>query len=283
MSMSAVRSTVRLWRGTHSRLRRYRKDIVILGTARGIVALLCAFAGMLMQIPFTSVQHVPQVNDIVLMSAMLFSLLTAAPMRIETVRHLGGLTGVLDEDDRGFLNCSSKLWLWQRAAVLRLLWGMIFLCAWIPFLLLAMAAKVIWLTMPASGEELLPLLTVLHFLLLLPAAAWLPVRVCAAGTALPFSLLKMPQYSCFAQLRLAFRLTHRQTLAIILLRLVCLPALLLPFPAVSVLPTLLSSELLRYQREIRRISVTPSKLSAAQVSHTHNRHTRNKRIAKQAG
>ncbi len=242
-----IRRTRSLWRRTQLLLREHRSEIMILGAARTAVALLCTAAGVFMQQILAAQTHL-----LILPAAMLISLLAAAPMRTETVRHLSELTGVLNEDDLGFLNCSSKLWLWQRAALLRLICGILLFLACAPMLLLAFAARIIWLTMPAAGDDLLPLLTVLHLTLLIPAAAWLPLRVYTAGTALPFTLLKIPERSPAAQLRLAFRLTRRQTADILMQRLICLPALLLPYPAVAVLPTLLSAELLRYHRNLMR-------------------------------
>ena len=239
------RRNLRLWQSASRCLAAYRSDAMLLGSARLAVTALCLLTGIFIQRSLKGYQPA-------LPGVLLLTLIAAAPMRTETVRHLGCLTGVLNEDDRGFLNCSSRFWLWKRAVMLRLFCGILFFCACIPFLLLFAAARVTWLVMPADGEDLLPLLTVLHCLMLLPAAAGLPLRVFAAGTALPFVLLKMPEYPAAKQLRLAFRLTRGQTAEIILQRVMCLPALILPYPAVLILPTLLSTELFRCQRCLKQ-------------------------------
>ena len=245
--MSTWRRTRRLWYAAQKRLSGDKLTQVLLGGGRLLTLLICVCMGLLVQ--HAAADAKPWARDGATVLAMLLALLAAAPMRTETARQLAAMVGALNDDDRGFLDQSSRLWLWGRAALLRFLWGCCLIAAFLPFLLGIAAARVIRLTLPTEGDALLPLMTLLHVYVLIPASLWIPLRVWAAATALPFSLLKMPEISPLAQLRLAFRLTRGQTAAILLPRLICLPAMLLP----NVCTTVLGAELMRCAGRHRRL------------------------------
>ncbi len=243
--MSTLSDAVRLWRCAGKRLGRHRGTLVLLGIGRLLTGLL----GLCMSLLIGSASD----SNAAMLTAMLLMLLAAAPMRTETARQLCDLTCVLTEDDRGFLDQSSRLGLWKHAALLRLLLRGMLLLAFLPAILLAMTARVIWLTMELGSDALLPLLTILHLLLLIAPAMLLPLRVFTAETALPFVLLKAPECDLRAQLRMIFRLSRGQMLPVLITRLCCLPAILLPYPGAWLLPTLLGTELMRYHRRHRML------------------------------
>ena len=241
--MNALYDARRLWQCAGKRLSRHRGTLMLLGIGRLLTGLL----GLCMSVLIGRTSD----SNTALLTALLLMLLAAAPMRTETARQLCDLTGVLTEDDRGFLDQSSRIGLWKQAAARRLLLRGMLLLAFLPAILLAMSARVIWLTMEPGGDALLPLLTILHLLLLVGPALLLPLRVYTAETALPFVLLKMPECGLHTQLRMIFRLSRGQMLPVLMTRLCCLPAILLPYPGAWLLPTLLGTELMRYHRRHR--------------------------------
>ncbi|MBR6106464.1 MAG: hypothetical protein IKQ39_00485 [Oscillospiraceae bacterium] len=246
----------RLWHEASQRLRGKRRSAAVLGAARLTVFLFCLFCGSIVQrllLCADTFTAGPNRWDLFLLCVPAASLLFVTPLRMQTAWQLGLLSGLLDENDNGFLSGSSALWLWARAIIVRLLSGICLIVSAAPALVLLMAAKGVWLTIPPEQESLLPLLTVLHLAMLTAAAVWLPLRVFAACTALPYCFLKMPHVPAVRVLVLSFRLTAGQTFSVVLMRLLSLPALICPFSAVWVLPTLLTAEQLRASRSWRHM------------------------------
>lgn len=247
---------IRLCHEARRRLKNGRRSAAVIGAARlitGVGGLLAALLlrKLLLQegyLPANSLTGDLNADDIFLTATLLTALLAFTPLHIQTAWQLGRLSGTLDDNDLGFLAHSSSLWLWSKAILLRLLMQMLMLLAACPTLLLYVVTKSIWMHIPPEEEGLLPLLTVLHLGILSIAACYLPLRVYAANTALPFCYLKMPHESPLRILRMCFRFTRAQTLSAIAMRLMILPALLFPFTAVEMLPTLLTAEQIRCER-----------------------------------
>lgn len=250
-----------LWHEAVRRLRMHRRAASVIGAARLITAILCLLSGVLIQNRLTALNILhanpfsgsPNLWDLFLPAALLTAMLAVTPLRMQTAWQLGRISGTMDENDLGFLACSSSLWLWSRALLVRLTAGCILILSALPALLLYAAAKSIWLITPDTGESLLYLLTVLHLAMLAAAALLLPLRVYAAQTALPYCYLKTPHETAFRVIRMAFRLTKRQSAQIILMRTLCILPLLIPFSAVYVLPTLLTAEQIRCERAFRHL------------------------------
>ncbi len=246
----------RLWHEASRRLRGNRRSAALIAAVRLSVLLMLLLCGSLAQrmlLRDADFTGTPNLWDAFLPGCLLLSLIAATPLRVQTVMQLGRITGLLDENDIGFLERSSRLWLWLRALHVRMLCGLCLILSAMPALVLLTAAKGIWLLIPPEQEGLLPLLAILHLLLLTAVSAWLPLRVFAAGTALPYCFLKMPHASTLRVLLLSFRITRRQTCGITAMRLLALPWLLLPVTAVFALPTLLTAELLRGSRGWRHL------------------------------
>ena len=246
----------RVWHEATRRLRGKRRSAAGAAAAQLAVFLAGAVSGSIVQrllLRTDSFRGAPNRWDLFLPCFLLGVLICVTPLRVQTAWHFGLLSGLLDENDHGFLADSSRLWLWWRAVRVRLLSGICLIVSAAPALMLIIAAKSVWLTIPAGGESLLPLLTVLHLAMLAAAAVWLPLRVFAAWTALPFCFLKVPHLPAVKILFLSFRLSAQQTLAILLTRLICLPAILCPFTACYVLPTLLTAEQIRAERRWRHL------------------------------
>lgn len=225
------------------RLKPYRRSAAVIGAARYLTAVLCLLAGYMTQ---HTVQTFPQLRQWYLPAAILTAAAARTPLHIQSDWQTGRLCGTLNENDLGFLACSSSLWLWGKAFLLRLTVSFLQMLSLLPASLLYAAAKSIWLTAPALQEDMLTVLTVLHLGFLAAAALWLPLRVYAASAALPFSLLKTPHLPARQILRTAFRLSRGQTAAILFLRLGTAPFLLLPFTAVTALPVLFAAEQIRF-------------------------------------
>ncbi|MBQ8920584.1 MAG: hypothetical protein IJ060_00265 [Oscillospiraceae bacterium] len=245
-----------LWHEAARRLRGHRRDASLIAAVRLSVLLLLLLCGRTAQVrllPDADFTGAVNLWDLFLPCCLLFSLLAATPLRAQTIMQLGAITGLLDENDIGFLESSSRMWLWLRALHARLLGGFMLLLSAIPALAALVAAKSVWLLIPPEQEGLLPLLTVLHLLMLAAAAFLLPLRVFAACTALPYCFLKMPHASALRVLLLSFRVTRRQTAGIVMMRLLAAPWLLLPVTAIYVLPTLLTAEFIRGSRGWRHM------------------------------
>ena len=257
-----------LWHDAARRLRGQRRSAAVIGTAGYIAAFLCVLSGCMIQgllnADILSVNKYasgsPNLWDVFLISGMLTAVLALTPLRMQSAWAIGSMTGTLDRNDLGFLACSGSVWLWGRAIAVRLLSGTVLLLSAVPSLLLYVAAKSIWLLIPPDSDSTLALLTVLH--LGIPAAAgiWLPLRVLAAETALPFAYLKEPHASAFHVLRNAFRMSRAQTAGILLMRLLTLPFLLIPFTAVWFMPVLLTAEQIRCVRAQRHMQPKGSSL-----------------------
>ncbi len=236
----------RLWHEAGRRLKPHRRSAAVIGAALTVVSMLCLLAGSV-------TQHIlPRaLQSWHLAGALLTALLACAPLRMQCSWQIGRLTGTLDENDLGFLACSSSLWLWSRAALLRLAADLLLIVSALPAFLLYAAAKSIWIAAPANTESIRLILTVLHLGMLSAAAVCLPLRIYAAASALPYCCLKAPHTAVSSMLRGAFRLTRGQSIGILRMRLCAAPFLLCPFTAVYVLPTLLAAEQIRCERVFR--------------------------------
>ncbi|MCQ2407918.1 MAG: hypothetical protein MJ065_05255 [Oscillospiraceae bacterium] len=241
------------------RLRPYRRSTSAIGAARYVTGAVCLLTGILTQkilrdggvLPDSGLTGAFSLADLYLPAALLIAMLALTPLKMQSDWQLGRLAGTLDENDLGFLACSGSVWLWCRALAGRLLLMMLLLIAAVPALLLYAAAKTVWLTIPPQSESILPLLTVLHLGLLTAVAAYLPLRVYAAGAALPGCYLKLPHESPFRVVGTALRLTRRMTPKILWMRLTSLPLLILPVTAIFALPALLTAEQLLTERAWR--------------------------------
>ena len=244
---------MRLLHESARRLKPYRRSSAVIGCARLVVrtaSILSAVriqhellhAGILREDAMLAPLNG---SDVFLAAVLLGVLLADTPLRMQTQWQIGRLSGTLDENDLGFLAHCGSLWLWSRAIGARLLMQFVILLSVLPSVLLAFAAKCIWLCIPPEQECILPLLTVLHLMISAAALLLLPVRCLAASSALPYCYLKSPHESAMRNLRQAFRCSRGQTSGILLNRLIAAPLLLLPFTAVHIIPVLLTSEQLR--------------------------------------
>jgi hypothetical protein len=247
------------------RLKPCRRSSAVLGCARlmlRLVSLLAAYSiqNILRRGGFLQpdAMHAPlNAADLFCAAVCASAVLACTPLRMMTQWQAGRLAGTLDENDLGFLSQCGSLWLYGRAIVVRLLSETVILLSVLPAVLLAAAAKCIWLTIPPERESILPLLTVLHLILAAAAMLLLPLRCLAASAALPFCYLKSPHESALRNLRQAFRCTRGQTCGILLNRLLAAPLLLLPFTAVHGIPVLLVSEQLRCIIAQRHLAAQP--------------------------
>lgn len=250
-----------LWHEAARRLRNRRRSAAVVGAARYISFVFCFLCWNTVQhvltahayLPHGDFTSFPNLWDIFLPACLTAAAIALTPLRMQSAWTLGGISGILDGNDLGFLACSGTLWLWSKALAVRLLSGLLLILSVLPSLLLYTAAKSIWLMVPEAGDSLLYLLTVLHLGMAAAIAAILPLRAAAAETALPYAFMKQPHVSVFRIIRLAFRLSRRQTAGIVLLRLLTAPFLILPFTAVPVLPVLLTAEQLRCERAWRHL------------------------------
>ncbi|MBQ5338033.1 MAG: hypothetical protein J6Z40_02585 [Oscillospiraceae bacterium] len=247
------------------RLKPCRRSSAVIGCARLMLRLVSLLAAYSMQNILRrggflqpDAMHAPlNAADLFCAAVCASAVLACTPLRMMTQWQAGRLAGTLDENDLGFLSQCGSLWLYGRAIAVRLLSETVILLSVLPAVLLAAAAKCIWLTIPPERESILPLLTVLHLILAAAAMLLLPLRCLAASAALPFCYLKSPHESALRNLRQAFRCTRGQTCGILLNRLLAAPLLLLPFTAVHGIPVLLVSEQLRCIIAQRHLAAQP--------------------------
>ncbi|MCR4760644.1 MAG: hypothetical protein K5705_10325 [Oscillospiraceae bacterium] len=244
---------MRVWHESARRLRSCRRSAAAAGAARLISLILCILTVFLLKRmpPFSDTGSLRQ--DLWCIGVLAALLAGYTPLRFRTDRLIGELAGTLNANDLGFLACSNPLWLWCRAYALQILTALLQAASCIPPLLLTACTKGLWLLIPADGERLTELLTVLHTGILAVFAALLPLRVCAASAALPYCFLKSPHMPLHTVIRQAFRLTRGQSARILCTRLTVLPLLLLPYPAVRALPILLAAEQVRCARAQRHL------------------------------
>lgn len=252
------------------RLKPYRRSAAVIGAAQYLTAALCLLAGAVTE---QAVRELPQAAPFYLPAALLTASAARTPLHIQSGWQLGRLTGTLNENDLCFLSCSSSLWLWGRALLLRLTADILLMLSLIPACLLYAAAKSVWLTALPQQEDLLTVLTVLHLGFLAAAALLLPLRTYAASAALPFCILKMPHLPLQQILRTAFRLSRGQTAVTVFGRICTAPLLPMPFTAVTALPVLLTAEQIRFanawrhQQSGSRNAFSGLELHAAEPDH----------------
>ena len=133
----------RLWHEASRRLRGHRRTAAMIAAARLTVCLLLLLCGSLMQTRLlrgADFTGEPNLWDVFLPCCLLASVLAATPLRVQTAAMIGSDAGILDENDIGFLERSSRLWLWLRALHIRLLGGFSLILSAMPALVLLIAA-----------------------------------------------------------------------------------------------------------------------------------------------
>lgn len=193
-------------------------------------------------------------TDLWLPGCLLAGMLAQTPLMVTRTRLLAELTGVLTEDDRGFLGCCTDWWLWLRLIRVRLRLAGMLLLSVLPSFLLLTAARTVLLLSVGREEAILPLMTAVHLLLAGIGTVLLPLRVTAAAAAMPLCFLKNPHEPAKAVLREAFAVSRRNAPRLVLRRAVILPAILFPPAAVTLLPRLRAAELLDTAHAERRQS-----------------------------
>ena len=131
-------------------------------------------------------------TDLWLPGCLLAGMLAQTPLMVTRTRLLAELTGVLTEDDRGFLGCCTDWWLWLRLIRVRLRLAGMLLLSVLPSFLLLTAARTVLLLSVGREEAILPLMTAVHLLLAGIGTVLLPLRVTAAAAAMPLCFLKNP-------------------------------------------------------------------------------------------
>ena len=147
------------------RLKSCRRSAAVLGAARYLLRIVTLLSAAAVQnlLRGAGLLHdtdtaLPNRGDLFLAAALLTALLICTPLRMQTDWQIGRLAGTLDENDLGFLGCSSSLWLWRRALLIRLLSRIWLLMTVLPMCLLLTAAGTVWAMIPPETESILPLL-----------------------------------------------------------------------------------------------------------------------------
>lgn len=179
--------------------------------------------------------------------------LISAPLRTFSAWRMAEISGLLDECDRGFLKCSSKIWLWTRWGIVQLLLMLLILISLIPAAACFRMANAIFLTAVQCTDSTFILLFTAHLWLFGMLSLYLPLRISAAATALPLCYLKSPHYRLYLLILQSFAVTRGDTAVILLRRLLCLPMALLPMTALRILPTLRIAELLTVRRRLTHL------------------------------
>lgn len=175
------------------------------------------------------------------------------PLRNHTDRWLGTVTGVLTECDRGFLDCSSSIWLWYRRVCVNLFADVMLMLSFVPTILLYCLAVLCLQYGASQSEGTVALMAALHCIIGSILLLLLPLRVWCSMAALSLCYLKQPHRSAFTIWRYALRCTRQISGTLLWNRLKSLPLLLLPFYGYIALPGLMASEMLLCDRVRRQI------------------------------
>lgn len=245
-------SAAAIHRQAHTALLPYRRQGAVITAIWCIALMLLYMIGAVIQrmlgqsalLPADAYTGAITPWDCFLPVMLLGSAVITAPLRNGTDRWVGTVTGVLNECDCGFLDCSGTGWLWARRVGVTLFAHIMWLLGCLPSLLLFFGAGICIRYAASLADSFIALLTALHllvggFLLLI-----LPLRLWCSMAALPLCYLKQPHRSVFALWRFSLRCTKGIWGRLLGNRLLTLPMLLLPFYGFIAFPRLLASEML---------------------------------------
>lgn len=248
-----------VWRRAGSCLRVHKRSAGILAAAELCLLLMLTGTGYFLQQSLLhgnllgSLSSAPAGGwELWLGGCLLTAVLVLTPVRVQSAWMLGEMTGVLDENDIGFLQCSGNLWLWRRMLAARLLLTGRLLLSLLPAVTAWTAGGVLMRLMPVWRDGFPALLAAAHLRAAGIGLLALPLRVLGAWLALPFCFLKTPHRSARETVRNAVRLSRHHSGMLLLRRGICLPLLLVPPAAFLLLPRLAASELLWASRRWTR-------------------------------
>lgn len=179
---------------------------------------------------------------------LLTSAAALTPLHVQRAWICGEISGVLDADDLGFLQASSSLWLWGRYLAVRLAWVSLTGLSFLPGFAALTLARAVMQTAAAEPDAFPALLTAAHLLLSAAGSLLLPMRLLAAGTALPFCFLKTPHLRVRDILSDAFKCSRKHWFFLSGRRILLFPLLMLPPFSLHLSPRLLTAEMIEASR-----------------------------------
>ena len=247
------------WQRAGSCLRANRRGVRILAAAELSLSTMLLLTGWILQRMMQDRHLLGSAGtgricgwDLWLSGFLLAALLTLTPIRVQSAWILGEMTGVLDDNDTGFLRCSRNTSLWGKMLAARLLIAAGLLLSLLPTAAAWTAAGIIWRLMPLWHDAYPALLAAAHLLLAGAGLLMLPLRVLRAWLALPLCFLKTPHRSAGDIVRNALLLSRHAGGRLLLCRGILLPLMLVPPAAALFLPRLAASELLWANRRWSR-------------------------------
>lgn len=220
------------------------KQLCPLGQCAGVLAAICVVLRLILLGMGYAVQRMGM--DSIVGSfgfgicCIAANTLVTAPLEVTTFRWMGEQLHLLNDNDRGFLACSGRFWLWRRWFALRFSAACLLLISCVPS---AVACGLAERALRTPADGILTLLISAHLLILSVLLLALPLRLLAVQAALPLYFLKAPHLRCSCIFRMADRATRRRTKHLLLRRAACLPLLVCPFTMLRTLPVLFTAEL----------------------------------------
>ena len=165
-------------------LKPHRRQGAALTAIWCIMLMLVIVGGAVLQNKLFSAYHANGAispYDAILLPVVIGMAAVMIPLRNHTDRWLGTVTGVLTECDRGFLDCSSRIWLWYRRACVNIFANMMLLLSFVPTVLLYCLAVLCLQYGAVQTDSTVALMAALHciigsiLLLLLPLLVAEPI------------------------------------------------------------------------------------------------------------
>lgn len=228
-------------------LRPYTVHTAVITTVLCILAMLLAVTGSIIERSLDGVGMTHKelhVEDGLLLLLPALGILITSVFRNGTDRWIGETTGILTVCDLGFLDCSSRLWLWRKRVGVSLLANALLIVSCLPSLLLAMGALATLHLSASTADGTLHLLLPVHLLMGAVLLMMLPIRLYFAAAALPLCYLKQPHRSAFTVWRYTLYCTKGICGKLLYNRLRFAVSLLIPFRWFSAYPAMLAAEML---------------------------------------
>ncbi len=228
-------------------LRPYARQTAVITTASFILSVWLALMGSLLEHitkdPFAYEQGM-HYTDAFLVFSVAAGITIVAGFRNHTDRWLGEATGILTACDLGFLECSSRFWLWRRRTAVTLWAYTLLLLSCLPSLLLLMGAFFTLHHSAGAPDGTLHFILLIHLLIGACLLALLPIRMHLTMAALPLCYLKQPHKSPLTVWRYALQCTAGICGKLLYNRLLFTASFLIPFHWFSAYPCLIAAEML---------------------------------------
>lgn len=229
-------------------LRLHAREAAVISAGTTILYMLLWMVGVLIErgtVSWTPALPFPiRFPDLLLPVLLIGAAAVLSLYRNRVDEQIGAMTGVLTECDLGFLACSGRFWLWRRRMAVHLLAYTLLILAFVPSVILLVAAILTLQLAAAVGDATLHLILLLHLLMGAVLLLVLPLRIWCAMAAVPLCYLKQPHRSVWTVWHYAMLCTKGICGKLLRNRVRCAACIILPVYWFSAYPQLLATEML---------------------------------------